>query len=128
MRRYVIAADLDGDDDLDVVSAAYNSGNIIVYLNDGAGTFTEGAEMLLNTPTSIMAADMDNDGDLDLLSNSYKLGSVVWYENDGEGNFSSAVTIGVESGAIQASRAPPNERKGNSTVWLESPAFKASPS
>jgi hypothetical protein len=60
--------DVDGDNDLDLISSCFGSGNYKVYQNSGNGTFT-------NTPITLAASsagscitvhDRDNDGDLDL--------------------------------------------------------------
>ena len=95
----VFAADLDGDDDLDVLSAssaAYDS-DVSWYENlDGQGTFSEqkviSADIELGD--SVHAADLDGDGDLDVLSASRSDSKVAWYENlDGEGDFSDQIII-----------------------------------
>ena len=69
----VFAADVDGDGDLDVLSASFLDDKIAWYENaDGAGSF--GAQQVISTAavvaTSVFAADVDGDGDLDVLSAS----------------------------------------------------------
>lgn len=81
----VIAADIDDDSFLDVVSASYDDHKIRYFLNDRAKhpTFTEG--MLKNAaggPFSVYAADMDMDGDLDITAADNSGGKVAWYENE----------------------------------------------
>ncbi len=86
----VIGADLDGDGDMDIVSASSFSG-IQWYKNlNGQGNF--GSPILITNTTgitrSVYAADMDNDGDLDILANGTFPPPVYWLENmDGLGNF-----------------------------------------
>ena len=79
----VVAADLDGDGDFDVVSASSKDRKVAWYENlDGAGNF--GPERYVGEGFwSVCPADLDGDGDTDLLSSS----KLAWYENDGEGNF-----------------------------------------
>jgi len=94
------AADLDGDGDVDVLSASRDDGKIAWYENtDGLGTF--GEQQLISSPEelygfSVVAADIDNDGDMDVISgrgDDY----VNWYENlDGLGNFSEVNIISTE--------------------------------
>ena len=85
----VHAADLDGDGDLDVLSASTNNNTIAWYENlDGAGTF--GPLLVITTnassAVSVETADLDGDGDLDVISGDN--GGVAWYENtDGKGQF-----------------------------------------
>ena len=86
-----IAADLDGDGDMDVVSASYEDNKIAWYENeDGAGTF--GSQQVVSRQTvgaiDVHAADFDNDGDLDLVTASARDSIIAWYENeDGQGDF-----------------------------------------
>jgi hypothetical protein len=82
----VYAADVDGDGDLDVLSAAYYDDEITWYKNDGGSppTFT-GHAIATNTDgaQSVFAADLDGDGDLDILSASARDDKIAWYENSG---------------------------------------------
>ncbi|MBD3411317.1 MAG: hypothetical protein GF419_14070, partial [Ignavibacteriales bacterium] len=87
--RDVHAADLDGDGDLDVLSASYIDDKIAWYRNDGSGNF--GAQQKIpiyrNGANSVYAADLDGDGDQDFLSASSGDDKIAWYENDGSGAF-----------------------------------------
>lgn len=83
----VYATDVDGDGDLDVLSAGYDAnGNIIWYENDGAlpPAFTT---HVIDTDAAysfaVYAIDMDNDGDTDVCATLVGGSMVVWYENDG---------------------------------------------
>jgi hypothetical protein len=88
----VIAADIDGDGDMDVVSASDFSG-LAWYENlDGNGNFstTKIIDNTIPNSRSVVAADMDGDGDLDVVGNASTIAEIVWYENlDGLGNFGS---------------------------------------
>ena len=89
--RAVIAADLDGDSDMDVLSASLADDTIAWYENtDGLGTF--GPQLVISTaadgPITIFTADLDGDSDLDVLSASSNDNKIAWYENtDGLGTF-----------------------------------------
>ena len=84
----MIVADVDGDGDLDALSAAYSDREIAWHENDGAQNFTTrlvssaalGAE-------SVIAVDLDLDGDLDAVSTSRIDDKIAWYENIGGGLF-----------------------------------------
>ena len=68
-------ADIDGDDDLDLVALATTGPNA-VFANDGHGRFTERRDLGLDTTgrggTTLAMADVDGDADLDLYVANYK--------------------------------------------------------
>jgi hypothetical protein len=90
----VHAVDVDGDGDMDVLSASYDDDTIAWYENDGNGTFTAHAIVTTaNGAYSVYAADVDGDGDMDLLSASYLDNTIAWYENDGSENFTAHAIV-----------------------------------
>ncbi len=103
--REVFAADLDGDGDVDVISASWNDDKIAWYENtDGAATF--GAQQIISSAPdgaeAIHAADMDLDGDLDIVSASSLDDSISWFENDGAANFGPRRIITTEAAAARS--------------------------
>jgi hypothetical protein len=82
----VTTADLDGDGDLEVLSA--RQGDFAIDWHDKDGSLPTGwtrrdiATSVFN-PYSVVAADVDADGDLDAVSASDGDHTVAWYENDG---------------------------------------------
>ena len=93
----VYCSDLDGDGDLDVLSASYWDNKIAWYENDGNGNF--GPENVISLfaedATSVYSVDIDGDGDMDVLSITLIL--IAWYENDGDGNFGAQNVKSVET-------------------------------
>lgn len=93
----VYATDLDGDGDIDVLSASFNDDKIAWYENaDGLGTF--GPQRIISDnlvkPSTVYAVDIDLDGDMDVLSASTQNNKVVWFRNlDGQGNFGLEISI-----------------------------------
>ncbi|MBK8339386.1 MAG: T9SS type A sorting domain-containing protein [Flavobacteriales bacterium] len=87
----VASADLDGDGDLDVLSASSFDDKIAWYANDGSGGF--GPQQIISTSAvgaiCVASADLDGDGDLDVLSASSTgtASKIAWYVNDGSGGF-----------------------------------------
>ncbi len=83
----VHAADLDGDGDVDVLSASAGDDTVAWYENDGTplvGAWTERAiSTTADWARSVATADLDGDGDLDVLSASEEDDKIAWYENDG---------------------------------------------
>ncbi len=88
--------DFDGDEDLDMVSAGYDSSGIFVLINDGEGVFST---LRVDSPMpgfgfvaaeAVKPVDLDGDMDIDFLAVS-AFDKVSWYENVGEGDFSQSV-------------------------------------
>jgi len=91
------ASDIDGDGDLDILSASLQDVKIAWYENeDGMGNFGEQQIIATDTgnPYSVYAADLDGDGDQDVIYSSLGFDRIVWHKNeDGLGNFSSELII-----------------------------------
>jgi hypothetical protein len=86
--QFVTVADLDADGDLDVVVCWYDTGDVEIYDNDGAGGFVLSATAAYDWPKSSVAADVDGDGDQDLvIAQSEGAGDVVLL-SDGAGGWS----------------------------------------
>ncbi|MCB9212537.1 MAG: VCBS repeat-containing protein [Alteromonas sp.] len=89
--RSVAAADLDGDNDLDLVAGSSVAETVTWYENtDGLGTFgpqqiIAGAALAVSC---VAVADLDGDDDMDVLAGTNAEDKIVWYENlDGVGTF-----------------------------------------
>ncbi|MEE3214643.1 MAG: FG-GAP-like repeat-containing protein, partial [Pseudomonadota bacterium] len=83
---HVHVADMDGDGDLDIVSASQADDTIAWYENDGASDPTWSAADIATSAdyaASVYVADMDGDGDLDIVSASDVDDTIAWYQNDG---------------------------------------------
>ena len=92
--RQIALADLDEDNDLDLV-AAYGEDRVLAYYkNDGTGYFDSFviiSEMSDSVSAHVSVADLDNDGKVDLVTSSED--SIFWYKNLGNGNFSTLLMI-----------------------------------
>lgn len=111
---FVSTSDVDGDNDLDILTAIsfHDSGpidgnqvgpddhSIILYRNNGGGNFSKefidtdalGARTV--TPT-----DIDGDGDDDLIAGIRLADTVAWYRNDGTGHFTKQIVADDVAGA-----------------------------
>ncbi len=133
----VAAGDLDGDGDLDVISASANDNKIAWYENDGSPSASAWTARTISTAAfdarSVYAVDLDRDGDVDVLTASAGDDQVAWYENDGDprnGGWNGHV---ISSAAFGAQAAFPADIDGDGdvdvlvvgtgddqTVWYES--------
>jgi len=106
----VHAADIDGDGDIDVLSASEFDSTIAWYENtDGQGSFVRHIIATSQSgPRSVYVADFDDDGDGDVLSASID-GKVAWYKNlDGLGGFGTEIIIATYTDAWRATASDLN--------------------
>ncbi|KAH8097410.1 hypothetical protein JL720_301 [Aureococcus anophagefferens] len=115
----VFAVDVDGDGNVDALSASAVDDTVAWYENDGSQSFAERVittladsarsvfaidvdgdgdsfteriiTTLADSATSVFAIDVDGDGDVDALSASSRDDTIAWYENDGSESFSERV-------------------------------------
>lgn len=98
----VAFADIDGDNDQDVIIMGYNNDFTRVtnlYKNDGNGNYTivNGTPFTGGNRGAITFGDIDGDNDQDLLI-SAEIGATritELYENDGNGNFTEILNTGI---------------------------------
>jgi len=84
----IAAADFDGDLDLDIVSVAFDGGDVAWWENDGTGGgWTPHAIATgFNGGDGVEARDLDHDGDVDVAAAAELVNQVVWWANDGSGD------------------------------------------
>lgn len=96
----IYGADIDGDGDIDIITASKNDNKVAWYENiDGQGDF--GNQQIISSTASgtrfAYPADIDGDGDVDVVATLLSDNLVVWYENsDGLGDFSDPIIISDE--------------------------------
>lgn len=87
--RAVVAADINGDGKLDLISANEGAGTLTVLTNNGSGGFVLSSSpgVGFGSPFSLVAADVNGDGKVDLISASDTDSSISVLTNNGSGGF-----------------------------------------
>jgi hypothetical protein len=95
----VFCADLDGDVDLDLAVANWNSDKVSILKNNGDGTFQTKVDYgVAGWPRSVFCADLDGDLDLDLAVANFYNDNVSILKNNGDGTFQTKVDYGAGDG------------------------------
>ncbi|KAK7249366.1 hypothetical protein SO694_00048155 [Aureococcus anophagefferens] len=86
--RDVVALDVDGDGDVDLLTAEYASSSVVWYEanNAGSGFRASVVSDSVDGAQSVFAIDVDGDADVDALSASYNDNDVTWYEQRPDGS------------------------------------------
>ena len=88
--RSVWGGDVDGDGDVDVMSASFQDDTINWFENvNGDGSLWTRHEISTEADRahSVVGVDVDNDGDIDAMSASYGDDTIAWFENvNGDGS------------------------------------------
>ena len=97
----VAAADLNGDDHIDLAVTNPIDGSVSVLLNDGNGVFPSRTSYDARlVPQAVDVGDLDGDGDLDLAVANFGSSDVTVLLNRGDGSFVSAGPFPVIDGPL----------------------------
>lgn len=101
--RSAVAADLDGDGDIDVVASSSYTNTVFWFENQGRGVFSD--PYLVSSQSigvrSVATGDVDGDGRIDIIAGNYEDSSVVWYQNIGGGKFGPMGVISASAMNVQ---------------------------
>jgi hypothetical protein len=91
----VVAANLDGDADMDLLVASSNDDEVAWLENDGSASFSRSVIGTTGDGAfTVTAADLDGDGDLDVAAGSNFDDEVYWHPNtNGSGSFGGRVLV-----------------------------------
>lgn len=78
----VVAADVNGDGALDLISVNQGNNTLTILTNNGSGIFSSNATLnVASGPESMAAADINGDGRMDLISGNWNAGTLTVFTN-----------------------------------------------
>ena len=88
----LVIADLDSDDDQDIIAGGYLGNDLNWYENNGSGYFTERPiDLNLSGVLGLAVNDIDGDGDLDIFATAKNNDQVALYTNNGSQSFTKSL-------------------------------------
>ena len=88
----LVIADLDSDDDKDIIAGGYIGNDLNWYENDGSANFTERPiDLNLDGVLGLAVNDIDGDGDLDIFATAKTNDQVALYTNNGSQSFTKSL-------------------------------------
>lgn len=97
----IAVGDLNGDGNLDVVTANYGSNNLSVLLGSASGALGAPTNLAVGAgtePYGVVLADFNGDGRLDIASANRGTNNISIFLNSGTGSFGAPTTIGLGTG------------------------------
>lgn len=99
---YVSLADLNGDNNLDMLVANNNTSTIALLSGDGQGRFGRPANLSVGrTPLAVLPGDFNHDGKMDFVSSNFDGHTVSVVLGKGNGTFLDVTTMPASAGPVQ---------------------------
>jgi uncharacterized repeat protein (TIGR01451 family) len=92
----IVALDVDGDADLDIVVASENGERLTLYVNNGSGVFGQGIDFAHDDSDAkygLGAGDMNGDGIIDLVAGTSFFNKILVFTGNGDGTFTETENI-----------------------------------
>ncbi len=97
----IVAADFNHDSHPDLAVSVFNNypnNHVAIFLGDGSGGFTPGAEIIVPNAHGLAAADFNFDGELDVAVATYGFNTIAVASGDGTGAFGPATEHDLKPG------------------------------
>ena len=105
----VAAADVNGDGQVDLICANYNTNFLTVLTNNGSGSFARSGNYSVGSqPVCVIAADVNGDGWADLISANYGTNTLSVLTNNRSGRFVLSAVLNVGSSPAWVTAADVN--------------------
>ena len=79
-------ADIDGDNDEDIIITSFQDDDVLWYSNDGSQNFSKSfIDNNIDGASYVKVGDMDGDGDLDIVATGQNAGDILIYTNSDSG-------------------------------------------
>ena len=96
----VAVADMNSDNNLDVVESSEGGSDVAVFLGNGDGTFQTGKAFFVPWASAVAIGDLNGDRKPDIVATSYPDGSVWILLNQGSGNFQISSVYSADSSSM----------------------------
>ena len=107
--NWVAAADVNGDGEVDLISANYYGSSLSVLTNNGSGGFVVSGTYTVGTyPIEVVTADVNRDGKTDLICANSGDGTLSVLTNNASGGFVLAGTYSVGTGPLSVAAVDVN--------------------
>ncbi|MEM6531160.1 MAG: VCBS repeat-containing protein [Myxococcota bacterium] len=110
--RHIVAGDLDGDSNLDLVASTTNGQSLLVLLNRGQRNFEPATFELAGFPLSLVLEDLNSDEVLDIACALRQTGQLAVLLGNGDGDFTDALRIEADPNVAYVHSADA-DRDGN---------------
>ena len=126
--------DVNGDGNLDIITANFAANSTSVLLGNGNGTFLTQATFATYRPYSVTLGDVNGDGRLDIITANYSSDNASVLLGNGNGTFQTQATFAVGDGPLSVTLGDVNGdgrldittanfNSGNASVLLNSIPF-----